>query len=149
MTVVIDANLIAALVLSLPYSELASQKIVAWKKSGREIVAPFLMEYELASVFRKAIHLKTCSPAEVPIAFQKIDELNIHLVPPTVHLHQKALEWAEKIGQVVAYDAHYLAVSEDFSADFWTADERLAKAAQACGAGWVYWLNSENSIQND
>ena len=55
MTVVIDANLVAALILPLPYSDLATEQMARWKRSGEQVYAPNLLEYDLASVFGKAV----------------------------------------------------------------------------------------------
>ena len=52
-------------------------------------------------------------------------------------LHEKALQWAERLGQKQAYDAQYLALSEQLRTNFWTADKRLAINAQQAGAPWV------------
>ena len=51
--------------------------------------------------------------------------LEFHRVAPTLELHKSALLWAERIGQLKVYDAHYLALAENLSAEFWTADKRL------------------------
>jgi predicted nucleic acid-binding protein len=55
MSVVVDANLIAALVLPLPYSDQATRKITAWNRAGVELLAPLLLEYEVAAILRKAV----------------------------------------------------------------------------------------------
>ena len=55
MSAVIDSNLIAALVLPLPYSDQATQKIIAWKRAGAELLAPVLLEYEITAILRKAV----------------------------------------------------------------------------------------------
>ena len=55
MSAVIDSNLIAALILPLPYSDQATQKIIAWKRAGAELLAPVLLEYEITAILRKAV----------------------------------------------------------------------------------------------
>jgi predicted nucleic acid-binding protein len=47
---------------------------------------------------------------------------------------------SEQIVQSKAYDAHYLAVSEQIGADYWTADERLYNMARQLGINWVHWI---------
>ncbi|HSR30541.1 MAG TPA: type II toxin-antitoxin system VapC family toxin [Anaerolineae bacterium] len=59
---------------------------------------------------------------------------------PPVHLHERALRWADRLGHSKAYDAHYLALAEQEGIELWTADRRLANGAQQAGAHWVHWI---------
>ena len=61
-------------------------------------------------------------------------------MPATLELHRNSLEWANLIGQTVAYDSAYLALAEKLELEFWTADRTLAEGARASGAPWVKWL---------
>jgi predicted nucleic acid-binding protein len=140
MSAVIDANLIAALVLPLPYSEQATKKIVAWKRAGLELLAPVLLEYEIAAVLRKAVVAQWLTTDLALEAIGKVLTLNIQCLAPTAHLHERALRWAERLGHSKAYDAHYLALAEQEGIELWTADRRLANGAQQAGAHWVHWI---------
>jgi len=140
MSAVIDANLIAALVLPLPYSEQATNKIVAWKRAGLELLAPVLLEYEIAAVLRKAVVAQWLTTDLALEAIGKVLTLNIQCLAPTAHLHERALRWAERLGHSKAYDAHYLALAEQEGIELWTADRRLANGAQQAGAHWVHWI---------
>jgi predicted nucleic acid-binding protein len=140
MSAVIDANLIAALVLPLPYSEQATKKIVAWKRAGLELLAPVLLEYEIAAVLRKAVVAQWLTTDLALEAIGKVLALNIQCLAPTAHLHERALRWAERLGHSKAYDAHYLALAEQEGIELWTADRRLANGAQQAGAHWVHWI---------
>ena len=66
--------------------------------------------------------------------------LNVRCVAPTAHLHGRALHWPERLHPDKAYDAHYVALAEQEGLELWTADGRLANAAQQGGAGWVHWI---------
>ena len=112
MNAVIDANLIAALVLPLSYSDEATEKIVAWKRAGGELLAPTLLEYELTAVLRKAVVAGWMNTDLAIQAMGKILALNIHCVPPTADLHERALRWADRLGHSKAYDAEYMALAE-------------------------------------
>jgi predicted nucleic acid-binding protein len=140
MSAVIDANLIAALILPLPYSEQATQKIVAWKRAGYELLAPVLLEYEMAAILRKAVVAQWLSTDLALEAIGKVLTLNLQCLAPTAHLHERALRWAERLGHSKAYDAHYLALAEQEGIELWTADRRLANGAQQVGAHWVRWI---------
>lgn len=147
MSLVIDANLVAALVLPLPYSERVAEKIADWKRDGVQLCAPLLLEYEVASILRKAVVSGWMSTDAALGAMWGILALNIRSLPPTSELHTSALRWAERLGQLTAYDAHYLAAAEELGAELWTADRRLAHAAHEAGAAWVRWIEDPTTGQ--
>jgi predicted nucleic acid-binding protein len=140
MSAVIDANLIAAIVLPLPYSELATQRIMAWKRAGTELFAPVLLEYEIAAILRKAVVARWLTNDLAIEAIGKVLMLNVRCFAPTANLHEQALRWAQRLGHSKAYDAHYLALAEQEGIALWTADRRLANGAQKVGAHWVHWI---------
>lgn len=140
MSAVIDANLIAAIVLPLPYSDQATEKIMAWKRAGRELLAPILLEYEIAAILRKAVVARWLTNDLAVEAFGQILTLNVRCLAPTAHLHERALRWADRLGHTKTYDAHYLALAEQEGIELWTADMRLANGAQQAGAHWVHCI---------
>jgi predicted nucleic acid-binding protein len=140
MSAVIDANLIAALVLPLPYSNQATQKIIAWKRAGLELLAPVLLEYEIAAILRKAVVAQWLTTDLAVEAMDEVLALNVRCLAPTAHLHERALRWADRLGHAKAYDAHYVALAEQEGTEMWTADRRLANGSQQAGASWVHWI---------
>ncbi len=138
--VVIDANLAIALVMPLPYSESAASKIQNWQREGTPVVVPGLWGYEVASALRKAVMVERITMEEAETALSELWSLGIKEVPATLELHRNSLEWANLIGQTVAYDSGYLALAEKLELEFWTADRTLAEGARASGAPWVKWL---------
>ena len=140
MTLIIDANLISAIVIPLPYSEVARQKMMTWKQDGEVISAPVLWEYEVTSTLRRAMIHGLLESQEVSGSLHRIMLLNVHSIPPTEALHRRALEWSHRLGQARAYDAQYLALAEQSGAQFWTADERLYNRARQLDISWVRWI---------
>jgi len=140
MSAVIDANLIAALVVPLSYSGQATQKMVVWKEVGVQLLAPVLLEYEITAILRKAVVAQWLTTDLAAEAIGEILSLDIQCLAPTAHLHERALRWAERLGHSKAYDAHYLALAEQEGIELWTADRRLANGAQQAGAHWVHWI---------
>ena len=105
-----------------------------------ELVMPALWHYECVSALRKAVVLKMISSEEVSEALQNIFSLSIKDFQPTYYLNQKAMEWASRLNQTVAYDAAYLALAEHLKSEFWTADHKLFKVAVKEGIDWVRHL---------
>ena len=142
MNYVVDANLSIALVLvDIPYSDQAQTLWERWAASGANIFAPDLWAYEVTSTLRKAMVIMDISLAQAQVRLETLTQLGVRLVPPTSALDQLALRWAHRLDQTVAYDAHYLALSEILGCDLWTADRRLVEAARArAGVEWIHWV---------
>jgi len=142
MSQVVDANLTIALVLATPYSVQAQALWERWGTEAVQVYAPDLWAYEITSALRKAMSLTGMSLSEAEMYLETLACLGVQLVPPTPELDRLALRWAGRLGQAVAYDAHYLALAEVLGCDFWTADRRLAAAA---GVSWVHWIGQATS----
>jgi predicted nucleic acid-binding protein len=77
------------------------------------------------------------SSAEAEWMIEGLFALELQTIPPTPELQRAALGWAERIGQSQAYHSQYLALAESLSAEFWTADARLAQALKKLGVSWI------------
>ena len=140
MRAVVDSNLIVSIVLPLPYSDQATQKIIEWKRAGTELLAPVLLEYEVAAILRKAVVAQWMTTELAIEAMDKILALNVRCLAPTAELHERARRWADRLGHSKAYDVQFLALAEQEGSELWTADRRLAKGASQVGAHWVHWI---------
>lgn len=140
MTVVVDANLLASQALPLPYGDLAIQRLVLWQTSEESMLAPVLVVYELTTIMRKAVVSGWLRDEVAADRLSEILQAGPRLISPDDHLNREALLWAKRIGQSKAYDAHYLALAAHENAALWTADRRLANAAQAADLDWVHWI---------
>jgi predicted nucleic acid-binding protein len=140
MTIVVDSNIIASLVLPAPYTPQATRMIASSNDAGERLLAPVLFEYEIATILRRSAVLGEIEKAMVPGLLVKLLDSGVTTVVPTIALHQEALRLADRIGQSKAYDAQYLALAAGENAPFWTADRRLANSAQGVGLHWVHWI---------
>jgi predicted nucleic acid-binding protein len=140
MTIILDANLAAAAAMPMDYTVQATQLIRTWKVNQERMLAPVLFEYEITTALRRAIALRMLTLSEAMEGLDLILELGVELVLPTRSLSTQAIYFAERIGQSKAYDAQYLALAARENAPLWTADRRLAKAAQGVGLDWVHWI---------
>ena len=139
-TIIVDANLTLSYVIPLPYSQLAMAYFDQWAQAQARLVVPVLWRYEVLSGLRKAINMKMLTLEQAIISFKTLQEMDLEEIPSSEKEIDKILVWAERLQQMVAYDAVYLALSEQMGAEFWTADRRLANAARAAGADWVHFL---------
>jgi len=140
MSQVVDANLAVALVLPTSYSTGAQVLWERWSAEAQDVFAPDLWAYEVTSALRKAMSITGMPFREAKVHLDTLMRLGVQLVPPTLELDRLALQWAERLGQTVAYDAHYLALAETLGVDFWTADRRLADSAGA-EVSWVHRID--------
>jgi predicted nucleic acid-binding protein len=143
-TAVIDANIGLSYALPLPYSKRALALLQQWRFENVNIAVPSLWNYEILSGLRKAIAHRLISQKNAIDAIQGIKDLAFFEVSHSDDC-EMILQWADRLNQIVAYDAVYLALSEQLGAEFWTADKRLANAAKQSGADWVHYLQSDSS----
>jgi predicted nucleic acid-binding protein len=140
MTVVVDSNIVASLVLPVPYTPQAIQSMEFWNTADERLIAPILFEYEIITIIRRSAALGQIEKAQAPGILTRLLSSRVITIVPTMDIHKQALHWAERLGQHKAYDAQYLALAARESATLWTADRRLANAAQGAGLDWVRWI---------
>lgn len=138
--VVVDANFSLAQVLPLPYSPAVIQRMRLWQEELSHILVPGLWEYEVVTGLRRACFERLLSLEQAQSSLDELLRMELEVAPATPRLHRRALEWAERLGQSRAYDAQYLALAEQESAELWTGDKRLANGARALGVDWVHWV---------
>jgi predicted nucleic acid-binding protein len=135
--IVVDANVVAGLLLPLPYSARVEARLSALKEAREEIYAPALMEYEVCSALHRAVARGMLEESDVRGRLDSIEALGIRPIAPAWSLHESALTWAARLCQGKAYDAQYLALAEQMGCGLLTADERLVNAARALGVTWI------------
>lgn len=145
MNVVLDANMVAAIFLPLPYSGRVSQQMSLWRAVEADLFAPVLLDYEISSVLRKAVVSALITGPEATEILKHISALAISRISPTVELQNSAICWAERLRHAATYDAHYLAVAEHCQAELWTADRRLAHAARQAGFPGIRWIGDSDA----
>jgi len=127
MAIIIDANLLVALVSGDTRGDKVLKHFMNWIDNNFELHSPSLAKYEIANALTRLI---------VANAFPK-DKLvealnNISLVPITYHLEVDSLsviDIALRLGRQNAYDASYLALSEELNSELWTIDGSLYRNA--------------------
>ncbi len=145
MTIVVDTNLAIGAVMSQQYSTKIVARLSGWRQSGEHLIAPTLLEYEITTALQRVITQGLLDKRGAEMVLDAILKLGIELISPSREHHLDALRWAERLGHSKAYDAQYVALAAREGAPLWTADRRLANAAQAAGLAWVHWIGQEEA----
>jgi predicted nucleic acid-binding protein len=134
----IDASLALKLVLSEPGSDQAQAEWENWLRSSVKIAAPVLFIYETTSVLRNRVYRKEITQSEADQALSILDGLSItYLHSPAIR--QSAWELARRFNRPTVYDTFYLALAQEQTCPFWTADKRLYNAVKK-ELDWVHVL---------
>ena len=135
--VVVDASLAVKWLVEEEDSDKAHAVLESWVSQDITRVAPYLMPFEVANALHRRVVRGELSVGDSARMIARLlgSRLELHQ-PPTLHL--RALELASQLSQPAAYDAHYLALAEEFSCELWTADQRFHRAAASSGN--VRWL---------
>ncbi|MBB4665091.1 type II toxin-antitoxin system VapC family toxin [Conexibacter arvalis] len=125
--IVIDASMALALVLREPHAATVSDLFERWERDGSALHAPILAQYEIASALTRARVRDFLSTEDVAEALEIVADLGVTFHPPAAGT--KIIDTAVELRRHSAYDAAYLALADQLSADLWTLDGPLARNA--------------------
>ena len=134
---VIDANFAVSLLVKCPWTDASERLLVAWKHQKKSLFAPALWQAEVVSSVRKAVFASMMSEEDALIALTRLPLFGVQIVVADNELLQSSMRWAGRLGQMVAYDAQYLALAERLEASLWTADNRLYNRCRDLGLDFV------------
>ncbi|MGK7936994.1 MAG: type II toxin-antitoxin system VapC family toxin [Xenococcaceae cyanobacterium] len=120
----VDANFVVFLVQAASETSPFIVLWDEWQKQGYQIITPTLFGYEVTNVFHRMSVAGQILPEEAEQLLEEALNLGITLYGDRA-LHERALALAKNLNLPAAYDAHYLALSERFNAEFYTSDKRL------------------------
>jgi predicted nucleic acid-binding protein len=136
--IVVDASVVLKWYLvDEEYGKKALEILTQFVSGTVEILAPFLLEYELInglSIAQKRGRLKQEELIKAIEGFFKLGIETKMLLP----YYTKALEVTEKFN-ITVYDASYLALAEAEGIPFITGDTRLYNKVQK-DLKWVLWI---------
>lgn len=139
--VVVDASLALKWVLAEPDADAAIKLLNKWTDEGTDIIAPALFAYEVTNtLYRQAVANK--------LTYDEATDALIDLFLTGVILKfslyesisAQAMEFAHRFGLTATYDAHYLALAQHETCEYWTADTRLWNAVKR-KLDWVRWFS--------
>lgn len=127
LPVCVDASLVVALVTPESQSGRALSLWASWMDSDREVVAPYLLRYEVTSALWRKVVRGLMHAEDARQALEAVLSLDIQFLdPPEFPL--RAFDLAARLNRSTTHDMFYLALTEIVGGEFWTADERLYNA---------------------
>ncbi|GIK11017.1 MAG: hypothetical protein JETCAE02_28210 [Anaerolineaceae bacterium] len=138
--VVIDAGLGAGAVLAIRGLEAVPALLERWHENKDKIYVPEWWWAEVTSVVRQYVYRKEISTEQAHQAIDDLKNIEVASYAMNFDLLHNTLDWAQRIGQVRAYDASYLALAEHLNAELWTADKRLVNSTRALNIDWIKWI---------
>jgi len=125
----VDASFVLELVISGGYRSSVVQLWSGWHETGRPVVAPAVLQYEVSRALARYVAQGELLPDEAAQALEAA--LGLGITPyDDAGLHRLALELAGRLSLPTANAAHYLALAERLGAEFWTTDRNLAQAVR-------------------
>ncbi len=126
--VVVDASLAVKWLVREEHTDQALAILRAWHDDEVTLAAPYLLAFEVANSLHRKVVRGQLSVGDSTRMIQRLlsSRLELH---QTDGLYARALELASELQQGAVYDAHYLALAEEFGCELWTADQRFYKAA--------------------
>ncbi|MBP0030420.1 type II toxin-antitoxin system VapC family toxin [Roseofilum sp. Guam] len=95
-----------------------------WQAADKQIIAPTLFYYEITNAMYRMGRAGQLQEDEVQTALEDVFNLRIS-IKSDLQLHFQAVALAKQFDLPAAYDAHYLALAQDYEARFYTGDKRL------------------------
>ncbi len=130
--VVVDASLAVKWLIEEEDSDKAHALLRSWEDQDIRLAAPYLMPFEVTNTLHRRV-------VRGQLRLSETDHMMAQLLGPPLELYQsaqlhlRALELASELQQGASYDAHYLALAEEFGCELWTADRRFHRAAESAG----------------
>ena len=136
--VVVDASVAVKWLVREEHTDKALAILQQWHDNEVTPVAPHLLPFEVANALHRRVLSGQFSVGDSARMFLQLVGSRLEF-RQTSALHTRALELASELRQSAAYDAHYLALAEEFGCELWTADQRFCRAVSPHARN-VRWL---------
>jgi len=131
MDIVVDANLLIALVTQHPQRQAVYQQFEQWADQDAILHTPDLAYSEVTNALTRMIVGRLFQLERLQTVCQELTTLPIQY--HTVGFDPQVVEIALKLGRKSAYDAVYLALAQRLNAELWTLDSPLYRNAEGQG----------------
>ncbi len=124
---VIDASVAVKWFIGEPDSPAAHHLLDAHIVGTSTIVAPDLLIYEVSNAL---LHNSTFSAAEIQRSAERLYELELEFIAPSVEVVTAAIALASSKKRLTFYDALYVALARHLELPLYTADRKLLSKLQ-------------------
>ena len=132
MPVVIDANLVVAIILGDDRAPAVTALISQWLAAQEELHAPALLPYEVANALTRLVNANAFLADRISDAWQTARAMPITYHPLSLD-GPDVVAVALRLRRQSAYAAAYLALVERLGAELWTFDGPLTRNAASLG----------------
>lgn len=134
MSVVVDANVIVAVVLADDRQDAARTRIESWLQAGESIHAPAVLPYEVANVLARQVFDGALELAYVRDIWDDLAALDLVLHPFAFSRDGRDVaDITERLRRRHATDSTYVSLARRLGTVVWTLDGALARNAAAVG----------------
>lgn len=134
MSVVVDANVLVALLVADEHQPAAQAHLEAWLVAGEDLHAPGVLPYEIANVLSRLVFEGALNISEVTEIWQDFAAFGLYLHqfdladdgPQIVAITDRLRRWH-------ATDSTYVRLAQRLKTTLWTLDGALARNAAAAG----------------
>jgi len=123
-----DASFGVSLVVG-PHAAVCEAVWEEWKSKQQQVVAPPIVRYEIGNALHRMQKAGLLTPSLGAEALELALAMPIELADGPEQ-HRRAASIARHLSLPAVYYAHCIAVAESYGCELWTADKRLAAAAQ-------------------
>lgn len=134
MTVVLDANVLIAVLLADEHQSAAQAHLADWLTAGEELHAPAVLPYEIANVFARQVFVGALDIDDVTAMWQDLAAFDLQLHP--FDFAREGPEIAAITAQLRrrhATDSSYVRLAQQLGTTLWTLDGALARNAADTG----------------
>jgi predicted nucleic acid-binding protein len=134
VSVVLDANVLVALLVADEHQPAARAHVEEWLGAGEELHAPAVLPYEIANVLARLVFEGALTGQDVTEIWHDLGAFDLQLHPfDLTHDGQDVAAITAQLRCRHATDSTYVCLARRLEATLWTLDGALARSAADVG----------------